>query len=163
MKRLISITAMAVTMIAFIGTTNLQAQQWSQDEKAVWTEVENMWNNWKAGDLDAAFANVSHDYLGWNNMSPMPISYSKWVSSEKENAKRLSEKKFDIEPARILVHGNVAVVHYYYSYSFLYNEGDKKTRISSKGKWSEFYVKDNGKWMLIGDFTYEVPKKKSKN
>lgn len=159
MKKLITYTAIAVSMIAFFGASNLQAQQWSQDEKAVWTVVENMWSNWKAGNMDAAFANVSPDYLGWNNESPMPISYAKWAIPTKETANQYSERDFDVEPTRILVHGNAAIVHYYYSFSWLYNDGDKKTRGSSKGKWSEFLVKDNGKWMLIGDFTFAAPKK----
>ena len=151
--------AIAVTMIAFLGASTLNAQEWSKEQKEVWQDVEDMWTFWKAGDLDAAFANVHADYLGWNNSSPMPMSYTKWVDGTKESKDLYSKRNFDIEPARILVHGDAAVVHYYFEFSYLYNDGEESYKGGYEGKWSAFFVKEGGKWMLLGDFTYEIPDK----
>jgi ketosteroid isomerase-like protein len=109
--------------------------------------------------MDAAFANVHDKYLGWNNESPMPMSKAKWVDPMKEKIDLYSQRDFDIEPARILVHGNVAVVHYYYEMSSIYDDGEEKHKSSYQGKWTEFFVKEDGKWMLIGDFTSSQQKK----
>ena len=158
MKKLINYTAIAMTMIAMFGAVTLNAQICTKEQKAVWQEVENMWKNWKAGDLDAAFANVDNDYLGWNDETPMPLSKDKWVKPMIETKNMRTNINFNIEPARILVHDNVAVVHYYFSYSFLYTDGEESHKSSDHGKWTEFFIKENGKWMLIGDFTYSNPK-----
>jgi hypothetical protein len=153
MKTQIYYTVISITMIAMFGVSTLNAQNYTKEQKAVWQEVENKWTNWKSGDLDVAFANIDKDFLGWNDVDPMPVKKEKWVNSMKETLKMRSKVNFDIEPARILVRGNAAVVHYYFSYSFLLTNGQASNNISNKGKWSEFYFKDNGKWMLIGDFT----------
>jgi hypothetical protein len=71
----------------------------------------------------------------------------------KEMKDQFSKQDFDIEPARILIVGDGAVVHYYYSYSMVITDGDETNKIQDNGKWSEFFINDKGKWMLIGDFT----------
>jgi hypothetical protein len=134
MKKLMNLTAIAVTMFAFLGASTLYAQDWNKEQKEVWQEVDNMWTHWKAADMDAAFANVHDKYLGWNNESPMPMSKAKWVDPMKEKIDLYSQRDFDIEPARILVHGNVAVVHYYYEMSSIYDDGEEKHKSSYQGK-----------------------------
>ncbi len=158
MKKLINYTAIAMTMIALFGVLTLNAQICTKEQKAVWQEVENMWANWKAGDLDAAFANITNDYLGWNDSRPMPLSKDEWVNPMIATKNMRSKINYDIEPARILVHNNAAVVHYYYSYSFLLTEEGESNKVSQQGKWSEFFIRENGKWMLLGDFTSTNPK-----
>ncbi len=158
MKKLINYRAVAMTVIAIFGALTLNAQIYSKEQKAVWQEVENKWTNWKAGDLDAAFANIDKDFLGWNDEDPMPISKDKWVNPMKETLNMRTKINFNIEPARIFVRDNVAVVHYYYKYSFLYTDEEVSQQVSDEGKWSEFFFKDDGKWMLIGDFTCSDPK-----
>ena len=153
MKTLMNYSAIVLLMIAFLGASTLNAQEWSKEQKAVWQEVENMWTKWKAGDIEAAFENVHENYLGWNNESPMPMSKAKWINPMLETIKMTSGQYYDIEPARILVQGNTAVVHYYFEYSFLFTKGDKHMKKESGGKWSAFFIKENGKWMLIGDMT----------
>lgn len=158
MKKLINYTAIATTMMALFGTLTLNAQICTKEQKAVWQEVENKWTNWKAGDLEAAFANIDKDFLGWNDEDPMPVSKDNWVNPMKETLNMRTKINFSIEPARILVRDNAAVVHYYYKYSFLYTDGEESQKVSDEGKWTEFFVKDDDKWMLIGDFTSSNPK-----
>lgn len=158
MKKFINYTVISITMIVMFGASTLNAQNFTKEQKAVWQEVENKWTNWKTGDLDVAFANIDKDFLGWNSEDPMPVSKEKWVSPMKQTLSMRTKINFDIEPARILVRDNAAVVHYYYKYSFLYNDGQESQNISDMGKWSEYFIKEDGKWLLIGDFTYSIPK-----
>lgn len=157
MKTLKINSAIVILLIAFLGTTTLNAQEWTSDQKTVWNEVEKMWANWKDGNIDEAFANVHEQYLGWNNSAPMPISKGKWVQSEKDFMASVSNQNYDIEPARIVIYKNVAVVHYYFNYSFVLTNGEKKEQHSYSGKWSAFFVLEKSLWLMIGDFTFSEP------
>ncbi|MFH1297068.1 MAG: nuclear transport factor 2 family protein [Bacteroidota bacterium] len=154
MKTLMNYKAIILLMITFLGASSLNAQEWTKEQKAVWQEVENMWAYWQAGDFDSAFANVHENYLGWNNESPMPISKKKWIDPMKKSKELYSDYAFDIEPARILVHGDAAVVHYYYQMSWRFNDGEEKYKASYHGKWTAFFIKEDGKWMMLGDMTF---------
>ena len=66
---------------------------------------------------------------------------------------------YDIEPARILVYKDVAVVHYYYEQYIIFTKDDEKTEYNYKGKNTEFYIKEGGNWLLIGDMTVWKEKK----
>jgi ketosteroid isomerase-like protein len=55
----------------------------------------------------------------------------------------------DLTPVRIAVVGDAAVAHYYFSF---YGERMGEQEAIS-GKNTEFYVKENGKWLLLGDHT----------
>ena len=153
MKTLLNFSAITFVLIAFLGMSTLTAQEWTKEQKEVWNEVEQMWENWKAGDLDAAFANVHEKYLGWNDEMPLPVTKAEWVEPMKEYISKVTNRDYYASPARILVIGNAAVVHYYYQMSWIYDDGDQKKPQSYKGKWSEFFIKEGGKWMLIGDMT----------
>ena len=147
------VVAIALTIVLMVPLS-LHCQEWTKEQTEVWKVVEAMWSNWKAGNMEAAFADVHDNYLGWNNESPMPLSKAKWVGSMIENKDSYSHQDYDIEPARIVVQDNCAVVHYYYQFSLIIKEGDESTAMKDQGKWSEFFIKEKGKWMLIGDFTY---------
>jgi hypothetical protein len=159
MKKQMFLLVLATIGVACLSITQLSAQEWTKDQQEVWNEVEKMWSNWESGNIDAAFVNVHDKYIGWNNTSPLPISKSKWVEPAKKDKDKYTNKGYDIEPARILVEGDAAVVHYYYTMWWIYDNGEKKENGISKGKWSEFFIKEGGKWKLIGDFTYEEPQK----
>ncbi len=159
MKKLMNYAAIAVTMIALLGASTLHAQEWTKEQKAVWQTVDHTWATWKAGDIDATFTAFCDDYLGWGDDLPLPMAKDKYYKFWKEMIGNISNMYYDIEPARILVHGNSAVVYYYYMYSYLYTDGDKSQNMDGEGKNIDFYVKENGKWMLLGDFGYSTSDK----
>jgi len=152
-QKLIHWTA-ATALLAVFAISNLKAQNYTEDQQAVWKEVENKWANWQAGDLDLAFNYVHEKFLGWNEVDALPASKEEFVNSMKGMQNSLSNVSFHIEPVKILVHQNSAVVHYTYEYSFLLKSGDASHRSEDHGKWSEFLVKEEGRWMLIGEFTF---------
>lgn len=147
-------SAITFVMIAFLGVSTMNAQEWTKEQNEVWQVVENMWAKWQAKDYDASFANVHENYQGWNNEIPLPSSKTKWLNEMKGYAANMSKENFSIERARIVVEGDAAVVDYYFSFSFVYTEGEMKKMISYQGKNAEFYINEKGKWMLLGDFSY---------
>ena len=153
MNKLAKLAAMTAVLIAFLAATSLTAQEWTEDQLEVWKVSQDMWEKWKTKDFDGAFANIHDSYQGWNNESPLPMSKKKWMDQMKPYMEMMSDLTYSNEPARIVVVGDAAVIHYYFSYSFVITQGEKKKQISNKGKYSEFYARDKGQWMMIGDFT----------
>ena len=140
-------------LIAFLSATTLTAQEWTKDQLEVWKVSQAMWEKWKAKDLEGAFANVHESYQGWNNEVPLPMSKAKWMNQTKAYLDMMSDLTYSNDPARITVVGDAAVIHYYYSYSFMITKDDNKKWVTDQGKYTEFYIKEKGAWMLIGDFT----------
>jgi ketosteroid isomerase-like protein len=68
----------------------------------------------------------------------------------------VASTKFDYlmtNPARIVVSGDVAVVHYVFAWSGTINTDKGSDTFTQSGKNTEFFVKEDGKWLLIGDMT----------
>ncbi|MFA8433779.1 MAG: DUF4440 domain-containing protein [Marinifilaceae bacterium] len=124
------------------------AQEWSDVQKKVWTEVESYWDLHAKGDLEG-FLNYFHaDYIGWYNRSAMPgdkDSLRKWLKEMFETKKVVL---YEIKPVAISVYGDVAVIHYYYSQVVQYKPEKKH---HEEGRWTDILMKQGGKWMLIGD------------
>lgn len=154
MKKIINYVVIAMMGFAFLGTSSLTAQEWSKDQDAVWQEVKDGWAAWKSGDSDKAFDGIHENYLGWNNKDPLPTSKGKWMRSYEENKEFMKVDYYDIEPARILIEGDNAIIYYYFNFHMVYEKGEYKKESSMEGKNVEFYIKDGNKWKMLGDMTY---------
>ncbi len=148
-------TLVKMTLVACIAmmTTTVLAQEWTKEQKEVWQVVENSWSNWKVGTIEAATAYLHPQFQGWSDESPLPMDKEaviKWFQSMKDI---LQLRDYMINPARIVVVGNAAVVHYYFGFTFTYTIGEEKKRVEQQGKYVEFYVKEGGKWLCLGDYT----------
>lgn len=143
----------AVALITFIAAAGAFAQEWTKDQKEVWQVCQNIWNQYQIGTADDVMANVHADYQGWDDQSFLPYSREKSLKQIQEWMKYLKLESFDIEPARIVVTKNAAVIDYYYNYSVTGLQAEKKETKQIKGKCVEFYTRDGGKWLLLGDMT----------
>jgi hypothetical protein len=141
-----------VAFTAFIVTTAAFTQEWTKAQKEVWQVVENSWTKWKAGDIEGALACLHEKYQGWNNQMPLPETKEQTIQWYKA-LKDIKPEYFSINPARIVVTENAAVVDYYYEYEATFTRGEEKVQRESSGQYVEFYVKEGGKWMLLGDMT----------
>jgi len=144
MKKFIGLS---VIIIVLLLSFNLQAQQWSAEQKEVWKSVETY--NELSANRDAAFINYFDDsYRGWEYNYDAPDS--------KENVKKIlanRDPNFKILystliPATIWVNGNFAYVHYYYT---ILGEGKDGKREWEKGRWTDILMKKDGKWIMVGD------------
>ena len=139
----------------FLGIVSARAycQEWTDAQKEVWQVVEDSWTKWKAEDIDGIMTFLHEKYQGWSNESPLPgdkESYKKWLPEE---MKRMKIEFYEINPARISIAENAAVVDYYFYFEMTYTQGEKKKLQEWYGKNAEFYVKEDGKWLLLGDMT----------
>ena len=154
MRKLVSYAMIAFMCVAFLSATTLLGQEWSKDEKEVWKTVEDGWASWSKGDSDGAFGTIHDKYLGWNSEDPIPISKTKWMNNYNKYKEFMKVEHYDLDVARILVEGDNAVVYYYFEFYSVYEKGEYKKEKQMEGRNVEFYVKQGGKWMLLGDMTY---------
>jgi Domain of unknown function (DUF4440) len=142
-----------VAFIAFIATTTAFTQEWTKAQKEVWQIVEDSWAKWKAGDIQGTLACLHEKYQGWNDQAPLPMTKEMVMQRYQEMKDVFKINYYGLNPARIVITDNAAVVDYYYWYDGTYMQGDKKEPVEDHGQNAEFYVKEDGKWMLIGDMT----------
>ena len=135
-------------------TSSVVAQDWTNEQKEVWQIVEDGWKAWQAGDIENAVAAIHEDFQGWNSMYPLPSNKDKVIKNYKMMKDMMKVQFYDIEPARIAVTDNAAVVHYYFTFYAVFTMGDEKWEEKTEGKNTEFYVKEKGEWVLLGDMTF---------
>jgi cytochrome bd-type quinol oxidase subunit 1 len=153
MKKTVVSLSVFLVMVVFSG--RISAQEWTKTQQEVWKVVENEWNSWKSGDIETMTGILHEKYQGWNSKDPLPVSKAMIV--EYFNAMKDTYKVdyMNINPARITVTDNSAVVNYFYSFQFSSGEGDQKQSKEFKGRSVEFYTREGGKWQLLGDMMVE--------
>ena len=122
------------------------AQESGDDDAAVWTTVEAIWNAEGRGDNDAADELVSEDFMGWPKSAPAPrnkSSTSMWREFNNDQEKGLTHELY---PLSIVVHGDMAIAHYLYSNAV--QTRDKKTEVSS-GRYTDVLIRDADGWKFI--------------
>ena len=124
------------------------AQQWDASQKEVWATVEGAWEAFAKGDLEGTLGYYHPDYVGWTYTEPIP---SNKEVSRKWLAYIFGETKtaiYDLRPAAIEVHTNFAIAHYFITLVGKTEQGEEKTH---SGRWTDIYIKQDGRWLLIGD------------
>jgi hypothetical protein len=138
----------ALFFVLFLFALNVQAQQWTAEQKEVWTGVETYWAvGMSANPMD--FLNYFDDsYYGWNNESGAPstkVDVKKFFSYWNTKGKAVL---YTITPVRIWVNGNFAFVHYYY---YEVDETPDGKPMTERGRWTDILMKKDGKWIMVGD------------
>lgn len=131
-----------------LARPRLLGQEWSSEQKQVWSTVERFWELWAKKDLDGVLSYFHPDFRGWYSEDPLPsdkASLRKWFSYFFETTEILVQ---EFNPVAIDVHGNVAFVHYYYTRAYKDAEGKHKME---RGRWTDIWMKEGKKWLCICD------------
>lgn len=126
----------------------LRAQEWSASQKAVWKDVSAYWDLFASGDADGMLSYFHTDYSGWDVNDPLPAGKATAEKGLKHFLAGHQIVLHSIQPVAINVHGNFAIVHYYYSVTIKNAEGKEN---NSGGRWTDVLMKQGDKWMLISD------------
>jgi len=90
------------------------------------------------GDVEGFLSYFHSDYSGWSINDALPINkeqVGKLVTHFFSTTKTLLS---DIQPVAIKIHGNVAIVHYYFSRLVKDAEGKERNR---NGRWTDILMK----------------------
>lgn len=147
-KCVIAFSVGLILMLCLCASAPAFAQQWDASQKEVWAAVEKAWETYAKDDLEGALSYYHPDYMGWHYMAPLPAGKDiteKWITY-------LLPKKevvlYTLQPVAIQVHGNFAVVHYYFT---MVAKTEKDEEKISSGRWTETWAKQDNKWLIIGD------------
>jgi ketosteroid isomerase-like protein len=137
-----------VFVALLVGWGTAVAQQPApSDQAAVWSVIEDQWERSEGGDTKWIEESLSADFVAWPNSSPAPQSKSSvrlWDEFSKKHSESLEHELY---PLSIVVHGDMAVVHYLYTNA----SRDKKTGEvkTSNGRYTDVLVRDEGVWRFI--------------
>jgi ketosteroid isomerase-like protein len=148
---------LAAAMVAILGAWAAQAaEKWTAEQKEVWAVEEKAWNFTKPSDMPEMLTYYHPDFVGWSYSSPLPRDKAyveKWAPYWTTTGEMIMH---EITPLHIWVKGNYAFVHYYYMEVDKDKKGEEKVQ---RGRWTDILVKENGKWLFIGDHGGEGPSK----
>lgn len=145
MKKFIGLSAIVVLLLL---SFNVQAQQWSAEQKEVWTGVEAYWAvSLSENRMD--FLNYFDDsYYGWEYENEVPHTKADVQKSLSYWTTKGKMVLYTITPARIWVSGNFGYVHYYYTQVY---EGADGKPMTERGRWTDILMKKGNKWVMVGD------------
>ena len=105
---------------------------------------------YQQGNFDEFFKHIHKDYLGWTNSEPIPTTKSEWRKSAEKYSKTRKIVDVNLSLARMRITGDVAVVYYYLDYQVTHEKQSVPVLFHVKGKETDYFVKEGGKWYLIG-------------
>ena len=137
-----------VLCITLLSSAQLFGQEWSEEQKEVWKNVETRWEDLEAKQyLEVALAIIHDDCSIWYNQDALPINKAtlhKLVVPFRETTKIVIQ---DIQPVAIKIYDNVAIVHFYYSRIIKNAEGQETNQ---SGRVTDILMKEGDKWVIIG-------------
>ncbi|MDH4072515.1 MAG: nuclear transport factor 2 family protein [Gammaproteobacteria bacterium] len=122
------------------------AQDSADDQVAVWAMIEEIWSAQESGATDWVDAMLSGDFMGWPSGSPAPrnkASTRMWSKFDTEQRKGLAHELY---PLSIVVHGDMAVVHYLYT---LVEQTKDRQVVRTNGRYTDVLVRDGSDWKFI--------------
>ena len=137
-----------VLCITLLSSAQLFGQEWSEEQKEVWKNVETYNHLYVKGDLEGFMSYFHDDFIGWSNQNALPQNKAKVRKIMVHEYKTTKTLISDIQPVAIKIHDNVAIVQYYYSLVLQDAEGKEK---NDNGRWTDILMKQGDKWVMIGD------------
>lgn len=134
-------------ILIFLFTSNaVLAQGSADDQAAVWAAVEEIWVAEERGDDEWVDSMLTGDFMGWPAVSPAPRSKASTRLWARFNADQTKGLAHELYPLSIVVHGDMAVVHYLYTMAV--QTKDRQT-VTSNGRYTDVLVRDDTGWKFI--------------
>ncbi len=131
--------------ITFFCAFQASGEEWTAEQKEVWSLVQAAWENFKNSDVESVVQNAPKNAVTWwgSEASPyrweeLKTAYQRWFRFEKIINSELL-------PLRIEIFDDVAVVAYYASW-----KSDKR---SAKTRFLSVYQKQGDNWSRIGSLS----------
>jgi ketosteroid isomerase-like protein len=146
MQKILKIMLVLFVGMAVLSNTAL-AQKWSSEQQEVWKAEENWWELYKNNDVEGIKALIHQDYVGWFWGDYATEGHAEALRWASHMIPKVKITYTNLKPLDILVMGDVAVLHYYYSKR---QSVDGKETVE-QGRWTDIWKKEGGKWLLIAD------------
>lgn len=142
-------------VVFFIVTSSFQAvgEEWTAEQKEIWTMVENGWEYAKNKDFESDMAGKHDNALSLHSDKPTPLSndqvksfHEGWMASDYKLT------SYKLKPITINIIENVAYVFNLFSWHSEIND------FTGKGRTMSTYVKLNNKWVFVGSMSASCDK-----
>ena len=144
-----SIASLTLTIIFYFTLSNFTiGQEWSAEQKEVWSSVEDYWAISSKGDVDGFLSYFHSSFTGWPTGSASPHSKADREKFIRHYMPKTTIPLYTITPESIWVKGNFAFVHYSYTEVEVDMEGKER---SNSGRWTDILMKDGRRWVMVGD------------
>jgi hypothetical protein len=120
-------------------------QKWSDAQNEIWRIVQAYWVVPTAEGLMEYF---HPEFMGWSTREAMPHDKPTCRLWNIDSYNTRKTKIIAIAPTGLRIHGNVAIVNYYYTWWYVDEEGETEIE---KGRFTDVLMKEAGKWLLIAD------------
>jgi hypothetical protein len=136
---------------------NVNATSWDKKQTEVWNTVLNSYKDVEKRDNNWTDKCVTEDAMVWGSSTLMPRDRSSVKRWEKFNfAGGSINNVAEYSPTAIVVYGNTAVAHYYYSNGTTSKEEKQSV---THGRCSDVLVKDSKLWGFFAWHYSAEPKK----
>jgi ketosteroid isomerase-like protein len=126
--------------------TAINAQEESNDQADVWAVIERQWNDDEDQDPRWIEELLADDFAGWDRSSPAPRNKTSTRMWDRVLGNVSEMKAHELYPLSIIVHGDVAVVHYLYS-SAVENQADEIKM--EQGRFTDILVRTDDGWKFL--------------
>jgi hypothetical protein len=134
--------------ILIFSVVPVTAQEWSAGQKEVWQDVNDYWALFAKGDLEGFSSYLHEKFSGWPSASIHPQDKAERVKFINYFLPKSKVVFYTLTPAAIVVHDNVAVVHYFY---YMVSKDADGVENTDQSGWTDILVKEGDKWVLIAD------------
>lgn len=139
--------AKVVGLILVLTAFSAAAKNWDEKQQEVWNVILSSYQDIDKRDANWSDKWVTADAMVWSNNTPMPRdrdSIKRWDTFQFSDGTTSNVSEYS--PTAILVHGDTAVAHYYYSNGTTSKEGKQST---THGRCSDILGKEEQSWKFI--------------
>ena len=135
--------------IALIGLPwGIQAQEWSPEQQEVWARVQECWAAFNLRADEATSLDCFHeDYSFWWSEDVLPFDKQMVRGFHRAFLGENDVELYDLRPSRIVVQGDVALVHWG---ARLWTDGPDGGQNVAVERISMTLVKEDGVWRYLG-------------
>ena len=143
LKHILKIISLTLILSPFASS----AQNWNDNQLKVWDVILGSYQDIDKRDVNWSKKWVTKDAMVWGSGSPMPRnrdSIKRWDNFQFSDGSTNNVSEYS--PTAIVVHGNTAVAHYYYSNGTTSKAGKQTT---SHGRCTDILVADKKSWKFV--------------
>jgi hypothetical protein len=134
-----------ITLVVVLRVSSAEAQTWSDEQRDVWKVITAQWKALQS--KDPKWLEFLHPkFVGWSSDAPAPDTpeaVGEWSRFHYETTTVLVQK---LSPIAIVIHGDTAVAHYYFSEGRDHKDSGRKV---AHGRFTDVLVRENGKWLFL--------------
>lgn len=135
-----------VSLAALFLVTTANAQDSSSDQADVWAVIERQWNDDEDKDNRWIDDLLADDFAGWNTGSPAPRNKSSTKMWDRVLDNVDEMRAHELYPLSIIVHDDVAIVHYLYSAAV--ENADDEIEME-RGRFTDVLIRTDDGWKFI--------------